>query len=57
MARNPDFSLFNKIFETYDNLKFQKEPCVWPLIRIAPPLLMIFDPWKNRDLRVSRTTI
>jgi len=27
MARNPDFSLFNKIFETYDNLKFQKEPC------------------------------
>ncbi len=27
MARNPDFLLFNKIFETYDNLKFQEEPC------------------------------
>ena len=27
MARNPDFSLFNKIFETYDHLKFQKKPC------------------------------
>lgn len=27
MARNPDFLLFNKIFETYDKLKFQKEPC------------------------------
>ncbi len=27
MARNPDFSLYNKIFETYDNLKFQKKPC------------------------------
>ena len=30
---------------------------VSPLIRIAPPLLMIFEPWKNGDLRVSRTTI
>jgi len=27
MARNPDFSHFNKIFETYDNIRFQKEPC------------------------------
>jgi ubiquinone/menaquinone biosynthesis C-methylase UbiE len=27
MARNPDFSLFNKISEYYDNLKFQKKPC------------------------------
>ena len=27
MARNPDWFLFNKIFESYDKLKFQKEPC------------------------------
>jgi len=27
MARHSDWSQFNKIFETYDNLKFQKEPC------------------------------
>ncbi len=27
MARNPDSSLYNKIHETYDNLKFQKKPC------------------------------
>ncbi len=27
MARNPDWFLFNKIFESYDRLKFQKEPC------------------------------
>ena len=27
MARNPDWSLFNKIFESYDKLQFQKEPC------------------------------
>ncbi len=27
MARNPDWLLFNKIFESYDKLKFQKQPC------------------------------
>ena len=27
MARNPDFLLFNKIFETYDKLRFQTDPC------------------------------
>jgi ubiquinone/menaquinone biosynthesis C-methylase UbiE len=27
MARNPGWFLFNKIFESYDRLKFQKEPC------------------------------
>lgn len=27
MARNSDSSLYNKIHETYDNLKFQKKPC------------------------------
>ena len=27
MVRNPDSSLYNKIHETYDNLKFQKKPC------------------------------
>jgi ubiquinone/menaquinone biosynthesis C-methylase UbiE len=27
MARNPDWFLFNKIFESYDKLRFQKEPC------------------------------
>jgi len=27
MARNPDWFLFNKIFESYDKLKFQKAPC------------------------------
>jgi len=27
MAPNPDWFLFNKIFESYDKLKFQKEPC------------------------------
>ena len=27
MARNPDWFLFNQIFESYDTLKFQKEPC------------------------------
>lgn len=27
MARNPDWFLFNKIFESYDKIKFQKEPC------------------------------
>lgn len=27
MVRNPDWFLFNKIFESYDRLKFQKEPC------------------------------
>ena len=38
-------------------MRLKQLQAVWPLIRIAPPLLMIFDPWKNRDLRVSRTTI
>ena len=27
MARNPDWFLFNKVFASYDKLKFQKEPC------------------------------
>ena len=27
MVRNPDSSLYNRIHETYDNLKFQKKPC------------------------------
>jgi hypothetical protein len=27
MARNPDWFLFNKILESYDKLKFPKEPC------------------------------
>jgi len=26
MARNPDFSHFNKIFETFDNIEFHKKP-------------------------------
>jgi hypothetical protein len=25
MARNPDFLLFNKIFESYDNLQFSEK--------------------------------
>jgi ubiquinone/menaquinone biosynthesis C-methylase UbiE len=27
MARNPDWFLFNKIFESYDKIKYHKEPC------------------------------
>ncbi len=32
MARNSDWFLFNKIFESYDKLKFQQEPCEWLII-------------------------